>query len=168
MKNQAFTLIELLVVVLIIGILAAIAVPQYQKAVDKTRLVTFTTLIKAVAQAKSEYYLATGNWPEKFSDLSITLPSDFVISDIAYYKQRAYNAARKQKIYLYDEYSNAIGVMDLSDNSSVYYYIKPSEGAILSRNVCDGTGGTNSKAAKLCASLPGATYSSSSGFYYVN
>ena len=74
MKNQAFTLIELLVVVLIIGILAAIAVPQYQKAVVKSRLSTLKELVSSIKNAEEVYYLANGNYTDKFEDLDITLP----------------------------------------------------------------------------------------------
>ena len=71
--KKAFTLIEVLVVVLIIGILAAVALPQYQKTVEKTKAVQAWTILKALAQAEQTYYLANGEYAQSFDDLGVDM-----------------------------------------------------------------------------------------------
>ena len=81
MNKKAFTLIELLVVVLIIGILAAVALPQYQKAVMKTRFTEMKVLAHALAQAEERYYLANTTYTLDFADLDIDIPNISITSD---------------------------------------------------------------------------------------
>ncbi len=73
-NNVGFTLIELLVVVLIIGILAAVALPQYTKAVEKSRSAEAMQMLGDIATAESLYYMAQGKYTSKFADLDLEFP----------------------------------------------------------------------------------------------
>ncbi|WP_428898258.1 type II secretion system protein G [Parelusimicrobium proximum] len=71
--KKGFTLIELLVVVLIIAILAAVALPQYTAAVEKSRATEALLNVKALAGAADRYYLQNDAWPVNFGDLDVSI-----------------------------------------------------------------------------------------------
>lgn len=71
--KRGFTLLELLVVVLIIGILAAIALPQYRKAVAKAELAQIINVTKSLKQAQERFYLTNNKYATSINGLDISI-----------------------------------------------------------------------------------------------
>tara|TARA_R110002049_G_scaffold86752_2_gene220269 strand:+ start:8094 stop:8576 length:483 start_codon:yes stop_codon:yes gene_type:complete len=75
-KQGGFTLIELMIVVAIIGVLASIAVPQYQNYVGRAQVSEAISLAASAKTAVSEYYITNGDWPEDNAQAGVSEPGD--------------------------------------------------------------------------------------------
>ena len=93
-NHGGFTLIELLVVVLIIGILAAVALPQYQKAVEKSRATEPVTILSNIEKQLDLYLLENGFPQENIKNYDIPTIEPFAenTTNYIYTKDFTYSA----------------------------------------------------------------------------
>ena len=127
MNKKAFTLIELLIVVLIIGILAAIAVPQYEKSVEKAKFSKYIEWSRRLFHAEREYYLANGQYSGDFTAFTVDFPPEIKVTtsrvtfpDGNYYY---YNPNNKS---LFLDYKGVSVVLGLNSGSFDCYHYRNS------------------------------------------
>ncbi len=155
--KQAFTLIELLVVVLIIGILSAIALPQYQKTVEKARIAEAVIILRAIATANQAYYLANGVYAQhnEIDKLALDIPGGTVTNSI-------FDNRISSKYFIYspnrtDGTSNLAVANRTNDGQEGAIYllaIKPDDPTRLHCDISVNTSGKATKAQReICATI---------------
>ena len=105
--RKGFTLIELLVVVLIIGILASVAMPQYFKSVAKARSTEAITILEAIASAEERHYMKTGTYASLTNpalEISITPNEDGELTTPNFYLGELQEPTRMRISASSDEY----------------------------------------------------------------
>ncbi|MBI3318341.1 MAG: prepilin-type N-terminal cleavage/methylation domain-containing protein [Candidatus Omnitrophica bacterium] len=76
--NHGFTLLELLVVVIIIGVLASVAIPQFGRAIERARIAEANNILGAIATAEALYYQEQNGtaYTSSAGELLVDIPAD--------------------------------------------------------------------------------------------
>jgi len=123
--KKGFTLIELLILVLIIGVLTAMAVPQYQSAVQKSRFMGMLPATRSFKSAEEAVYMSEGQYTTNKADLSINISSsDIELTPVTNEEEsyiRASKAGLNNRLVMYlahsDRYANEIHCEAKEDSS---------------------------------------------------
>ena len=162
MNNKAFTLIEVLVVVLIIGVLTSIALPQYQKAVIKSRLSHAMTIAGIIRDAEHVYHDTFNAYTTDLAELDVSLPG-------CQQQSSASSPMRKTKTYLCDGGWRIQTFLDYDVASSAEIRVPPDYKIGIEYffhndiKLCYVPGGETSLIA-ICTSMGGTPYSSGKYF----
>jgi prepilin-type N-terminal cleavage/methylation domain-containing protein len=114
-KIKGFTLLELLVVVLILGILAAIALPMYRKSVERSRAVEALSVMRSMQNALRIYNITHTESAQSIDDFDINFPGTYVSAtsrNTEYFRYRispGYNTVLAYRLPPYTKYSFNVG-----------------------------------------------------------
>lgn len=115
--KKGFTLIELLVVVLIIGILSAVALPQYTKAVEKARMSNAISVLSSIYKAQQVYYLANNQYAQKLDDLDVGVTGEDV--DAVGDGVVAFGPLKKTQDFIFGAWTMTVNVPGMASTSRI-------------------------------------------------
>ncbi|MGB2579289.1 type II secretion system protein G [Elusimicrobium simillimum] len=155
--KKGFTLIELLVVVLIIGILAAIALPQYTKAVEKSRAMQAVVAVKAAGEALQRYQLQHDSLPAA-GDLSFLDELDIELPPLKNFRYSWWNSNYNPQDANFMAFNKINGSDEDADYEIAFYVSTQNYGTHLT------CGAYTEKGGRICKAL-GTKFHSTKGGY---